>query len=156
MRCMRRLPSPATGGGRLPAPPYFRSRIRDRKRNDPLRRAARICSGSAPRLNVVAPLRCASIFAMPTQFRHGRSSCPVARSLDVLGYKWTLLITREALNGTTRFSAFWRQIPGWRKDPFGALAPVGRAGRVRHHFDQRNLPVPRIRPHRDGTPHFSS
>lgn len=50
--------------------------------------------------------------AMPSHIRHGRSSCPVARSLDVLGDKWTLLIIREALSGTTRFMDFSRQLPG--------------------------------------------
>lgn len=32
--------------------------------------------------------------------------CPVARSLDVLGDAWTLLIVREALNGARRFDDF--------------------------------------------------
>jgi DNA-binding HxlR family transcriptional regulator len=104
---------------------------------------------------VVAPLRCASIFAMPTHIRHGRSSCPVARSLDVLGDKWTLLIVREALNGTTRFSDFWRQIRGLAKTILSTrLHRLVALGRVRHHSDQRNQPVPRIRPHRLGTPPF--
>ena len=49
---------------------------------------------------------------MPTHIRHGRSPCPVARSLDVLGDKWTLLIIREALSGTTRFMDFSHQLPG--------------------------------------------
>ncbi|WP_414688094.1 winged helix-turn-helix transcriptional regulator [Mycobacterium sp.] len=49
---------------------------------------------------------------MPTHIRHGRSSCPTACSLDVLGDKWTLLIIREALGGTTRFGDYWRRIPG--------------------------------------------
>jgi DNA-binding HxlR family transcriptional regulator len=48
---------------------------------------------------------------MPTHIRHGRSDCPVARSLDVLGDKWTLLVIREALNGTTRFMDFSRALP---------------------------------------------
>jgi DNA-binding HxlR family transcriptional regulator len=48
---------------------------------------------------------------MPTHIRHGRSDCPVARSLDVLGDKWTLLIIREALSGTTRFMDFSRALP---------------------------------------------
>jgi DNA-binding HxlR family transcriptional regulator len=48
---------------------------------------------------------------MPTHIRHGRSSCPVARSLDVLGDKWTLLIIREALSGTKRFMDFSRALP---------------------------------------------
>ncbi|AHH95289.1 helix-turn-helix domain-containing protein [Kutzneria viridogrisea] len=34
------------------------------------------------------------------------SSCPVARSLGVLGERWTLLILREAISGTTRFAGF--------------------------------------------------
>jgi|SRR4029079_12826482 len=59
-----------------------------------------------------APFRCASMAAMPTHIRHGRSSCPTACSLDVLGDKWTLLIIREALGGTTRFGDYWRRIPG--------------------------------------------
>jgi DNA-binding HxlR family transcriptional regulator len=33
-------------------------------------------------------------------------SCSIARSLEVLGEKWTLLIVREALWGRTRFSEF--------------------------------------------------
>jgi DNA-binding HxlR family transcriptional regulator len=48
---------------------------------------------------------------MPTHIRHGRSGCPVARSLDVLGDKWTLLVIREALSGTTRFMDFSRALP---------------------------------------------
>jgi DNA-binding HxlR family transcriptional regulator len=48
---------------------------------------------------------------MPTHIRHGRSDCPIARSLDVLGDKWTLLVIREALSGTTRFMDFSRALP---------------------------------------------
>jgi DNA-binding HxlR family transcriptional regulator len=36
----------------------------------------------------------------------GDDRCPIARSLDVLGEKWTLMIVRDALAGSTRFSAF--------------------------------------------------
>jgi DNA-binding HxlR family transcriptional regulator len=34
------------------------------------------------------------------------SSCAIARSLSVLGERWTLLILREALSGVTRFAQF--------------------------------------------------
>jgi DNA-binding HxlR family transcriptional regulator len=34
------------------------------------------------------------------------SRCPIARSLSVLGEKWTLLVVREALWGQTRFAEF--------------------------------------------------
>jgi DNA-binding HxlR family transcriptional regulator len=33
-------------------------------------------------------------------------SCSIARSLGVLGERWTLLILRDALSGTTRFAQF--------------------------------------------------
>ncbi len=32
--------------------------------------------------------------------------CSISRSLDVLGERWTFLIIREALSGTTRFADF--------------------------------------------------
>jgi DNA-binding HxlR family transcriptional regulator len=35
-----------------------------------------------------------------------RSSCAVSRSLSVLGERWTLLVLRDALDGTTRFEDF--------------------------------------------------
>jgi DNA-binding HxlR family transcriptional regulator len=35
-----------------------------------------------------------------------QSSCSIARSLGVLGERWTILILREALSGTTRFADF--------------------------------------------------
>ena len=38
------------------------------------------------------------------------SLCPVARSLDVIGDWWTLLIVRDALHGITRFSEFQRNL----------------------------------------------
>lgn len=34
------------------------------------------------------------------------SNCSIARSLQVLGEKWTLLIVREAFSGSTRFEQF--------------------------------------------------
>jgi DNA-binding HxlR family transcriptional regulator len=33
-------------------------------------------------------------------------NCPVGRTLDLLGEKWTLLIVRDALNGVRRFDEF--------------------------------------------------
>lgn len=35
------------------------------------------------------------------------SNCSMARSLQVLGEKWTLLIVREAFSGSTRFEQFY-------------------------------------------------
>lgn len=39
----------------------------------------------------------------------GESLCPIARSLAVLGDRWTLLIVRELFLGTRRFDAFQAQ-----------------------------------------------
>ncbi|MEK6310352.1 MAG: helix-turn-helix domain-containing protein [Curtobacterium sp.] len=36
----------------------------------------------------------------------GDERCPIARSLDVLGEKWTLMLVRDAALGVTRFSDF--------------------------------------------------
>ena len=36
---------------------------------------------------------------------------PVARSLEVVGYKWTLLIVRELVDGPRRFTQISRALP---------------------------------------------
>jgi DNA-binding HxlR family transcriptional regulator len=38
--------------------------------------------------------------------------CPVAKALDVLGDRWTLLIIRDLLGGTTHFNDLERGLPG--------------------------------------------
>ncbi|MCS5493135.1 winged helix-turn-helix transcriptional regulator [Curtobacterium flaccumfaciens] len=40
----------------------------------------------------------------------GDERCPIARSLDVLGEKWTLMIVRDAVGGSTRFSEFQQSL----------------------------------------------
>lgn len=37
--------------------------------------------------------------------------CSVARALDLLGERWTLLIVRELLSGSSRFADVQRGIP---------------------------------------------
>ena len=39
------------------------------------------------------------------------SFCPVAKAMDLLGERWTLLIVRELLNGGSRFSELQRGLP---------------------------------------------
>jgi DNA-binding HxlR family transcriptional regulator len=39
---------------------------------------------------------------------HQASNCTIARTLQVLGEKWTLLIVRESFYGATRFEQFHR------------------------------------------------
>lgn len=38
------------------------------------------------------------------------STCPVARSLDIIGDWWSLLIVRDALRGLTRFGEFQKSL----------------------------------------------
>jgi DNA-binding HxlR family transcriptional regulator len=38
--------------------------------------------------------------------------CPISRALDVLGDRWTLLVMRDLLTGTTRFNDLARGLPG--------------------------------------------
>ncbi|OUY08557.1 winged helix-turn-helix transcriptional regulator [Acinetobacter populi] len=40
----------------------------------------------------------------------GDMDCPIARSLSILGDRWTLLIIRNAFLGTRRFDDFQRQL----------------------------------------------
>ena len=41
---------------------------------------------------------------------HYGQFCPIAKAMEVLGEKWTLLIIRELLAGTTRFNEFQRAL----------------------------------------------
>jgi len=42
----------------------------------------------------------------------GLASCPIARSAAILGGKWTLLIIRDLVEGTKRFSDLERSLSG--------------------------------------------
>lgn len=41
---------------------------------------------------------------------YGDQDCSIARALEVVGERWTLLIVREALGGTRRFDDFQRAL----------------------------------------------
>ncbi|WP_069165783.1 winged helix-turn-helix transcriptional regulator [Nocardia altamirensis] len=47
---------------------------------------------------------------MPKRTTHEGASCAVARPLDVIGDQWTLLIIRDALEGSTRFGQFQKSL----------------------------------------------
>jgi DNA-binding HxlR family transcriptional regulator len=56
------------------------------------------------------------------------SSCSIARSLGVLGERWTFLILREALTGSTRFAQFRDALgvaPDVLTDRLGTLVDYG-------------------------------
>jgi DNA-binding HxlR family transcriptional regulator len=50
-------------------------------------------------------------FSMPGA-RQYDDPCGVARALDVVGERWTLLVVRELLFGPKRFSDLARSLPG--------------------------------------------
>ena len=57
----------------------------------------------------------------------GAERCSIARSLEVLGQKWSLLIVREAMWGRTRFAEFRARLgvaPDVLTDAGRALLPV--------------------------------
>jgi DNA-binding HxlR family transcriptional regulator len=61
--------------------------------------------------------------------------CSVARSLDVLGDTWTLLVLRDAMHGRRRFSEFLDSLPIARNvltDRLGRLVNAGVLTRVRY------------------------
>ncbi|MET9268114.1 helix-turn-helix domain-containing protein [Kribbella sp. NPDC003557] len=47
---------------------------------------------------------------MPQRVRHEGAECPVARAVDVIGDRWSLLIVRDAFDGITRFGEFQRNL----------------------------------------------
>jgi DNA-binding HxlR family transcriptional regulator len=68
--------------------------------------------------------------------------CPIARSLDLLGERWTLLIVRDLLTGPQRFSDLLDHLPGmWANLLAPRLRDLEAAGIV----ERRELPPPAAR-----------
>jgi DNA-binding HxlR family transcriptional regulator len=79
---------------------------------------------------------------MPATVRYDEQYCPIARALDVLGDRWTLLILRELNIGDQRFTDLREQLPG--------IAPTMLTQRLRTMTDQglvtvKELPPPAAR-----------
>ncbi|MGI8927069.1 MAG: winged helix-turn-helix transcriptional regulator [Tepidiformaceae bacterium] len=47
-----------------------------------------------------------------TRTYRGQETCPVARTLDVIGQRWTVLIVRDLGGGKTRYSELLESLPG--------------------------------------------
>jgi DNA-binding HxlR family transcriptional regulator len=47
---------------------------------------------------------------MARRATHEEAECPVARAVDVIGDRWSLLLVRDAFDGITRFSDFQRSL----------------------------------------------
>jgi DNA-binding HxlR family transcriptional regulator len=79
---------------------------------------------------------------MPATVRYDQQYCPIARALDVLGDRWTLLIMRELMIGDQRFTDLRGHLPG--------IAPTMLTQRLRTMTDQglittKELPPPAAR-----------
>jgi len=48
---------------------------------------------------------------MPTRKSYNQN-CPIARGLDILGERWTLLILRELVGGARRYGDLRAELPG--------------------------------------------
>lgn len=79
---------------------------------------------------------------MPATVRYDEQYCPIARALDVLGDRWTLLILRDLVSGDQRFTDLRRRLPG--------IAPTLLTQRLRTMIDAglvatKELPPPAAR-----------
>ncbi|MCU1388307.1 MAG: transcriptional regulator [Ilumatobacteraceae bacterium] len=79
---------------------------------------------------------------MPATVRYDEQYCPIARALDVLGDRWTLLILRELVIGDQRFTDLRDHLPG--------IAPTLLTQRLRSMAEQgllatKELPPPAAR-----------
>ena len=59
---------------------------------------------------------------------HADSPCPVARSADLLGDRWALLVIRDAFDGITRFGDFQRSVGAARNILSDRLRKLVEAG----------------------------
>jgi DNA-binding HxlR family transcriptional regulator len=68
----------------------------------------------------------------PDMSRYGQY-CPITRSLEILGDRWTLLVVRDLLVGATRFNELARGLPGMSRGLLSKrLAQLERDGLVSH------------------------
>ena len=75
---------------------------------------------------------------MPTR-RNYNQNCPIARGLDVLGERWTLLILRELVGGPRRYGDLRDELPGIATNLLAErLKELQDAGLV----ERANLPPP--------------
>jgi DNA-binding HxlR family transcriptional regulator len=71
--------------------------------------------------------------------RRYRQFCPLAKALDVLGERWTLLIVRELLTGPKRYTDLRGELPGLATDLLTArLRELQETGVI----DRREVPPP--------------
>ncbi|OBI52090.1 helix-turn-helix domain-containing protein [Mycobacterium sp. E796] len=76
---------------------------------------------------------------MAPRRRNYGQNCPIARGLDVVGERWTLLILRELVGGARRYSDLRNALPGIATNLLAdRLKELQKAGLV----DRADLPAP--------------
>src|SRR5260370_18900813 len=83
----------------------------------------------------------------PDRIHYSTENCSIARTLDIVGEKWTLLVLREAFYGVRRFADFHRAIGCARNILSARLRTLGDEGILtrepyqepgrRHRFEDR-------------------
>lgn len=89
---------------------------------------------------------------MVTRTRFDDSDCPVARSVDAIGDWWSLLIVRDAFDGSRRFGEFQRSL-GVAKNILTArlrTLVMRRCPRIRPRFGRQHLSRVRTDPEGQG------
>jgi DNA-binding HxlR family transcriptional regulator len=81
----------------------------------------------------------------------GTMRCSIARTLDVVGDPWTLLVVREAFFGTTRFDDFRRNLDIPRATLSARLATLVEHGVLDRRSEPDTPGPPRLRDHREGS-----
>ena len=77
--------------------------------------------------------------------------CSIARSLEVVGERWTLLILRDALVGLTRFEEFQDEARDCLQRPHQPAQAAVRRGAARTRSGPGAARPAEVRPHRQGT-----
>lgn len=73
------------------------------------------------------------------QTRNYNQNCPIARALDILGERWTLLILRELVGGARRYGDLRAELPGIATNLLAErLKALNEVGLV----DRTDLPAP--------------
>lgn len=77
---------------------------------------------------------------MPLRSDWSADNCPIARSLEILGDPWNVLVLRQALSGVRRFDQFRDQLgvaDNVLSKRLGALVDAGLLRRVPYHDERR-------------------
>jgi DNA-binding HxlR family transcriptional regulator len=80
-----------------------------------------------------------------------QQNCPVARTLDLVGDRWTLLVVRDLLNGRSRFSDLLESLEGISPNLLSSrLKTLEQAGVVERSYYSQHPPRAEYHPTEKG------